>query len=283
MKPAAFLYRRAGTLDEALGLLAEHGEEARPLAGGQSLTPMMNVRLAQPSALVDLNPVAELAYVRASDGHLEVGAMTRQRELEQPDVAAACPLLAAATRFIGHFQIRNRGTIGGSLAHADPAAEYPAVATALDAELVLQGPRGRRALRAREFFLGPFMTALEPGELLVEARLPTWGTAAAFEELARREGDFALAGVAVALDLDGRRIRRAGVALLGVGPLPIPATAAEELLVGAEPGDSEISAAADAAAAQAEPRADIHADADYRRELVRVLMRRALSAASRGA
>jgi carbon-monoxide dehydrogenase medium subunit len=206
--------------------------------------------------------------------------MTRQRTLERDAAAAAaCPLLAAATRLIGHAQIRNRGTIGGSVAHADPAAEYPAVAVALRAQAVVRGPAGERVVPAEELFAGPLMTTLEPGELLVELRLPAWGRAAAFEELATRRQDFAIAGVAVALDLDGGRVTRAGVGLAGVGPTALRAGEAEALLEGEKPGREVLAAAARAAAAAARPTTDVHADADYRRALVETLTLRALTKA----
>ncbi len=201
MKPAPFEYHAPETVDDVLGLLAEHGDEAKVLAGGQSLVPMLALRLTRFEHLVDLNRVPELAGFARDNGTLVVRAGTRQRVMERaPEIAAAVPLLAQATPLIGHFQIRNRGTVGGSLAHADPASEYPAVAVALGAELELAGPGGaRRRVAADDFFVGTWTTAAEPDELLVAARFPVWPGSSGFaiEEVARRHGDFALAGVGV--------------------------------------------------------------------------------------
>ena len=284
MKPAPFEYRRAGTLDEALTLLAEHAGEAKPLAGGQSLIPAMNFRLARPAALVDLNGVAELAYVRPADGGLRIGAMTRQRTLERnPVVPGAAPLLAEALPFIAHPQIRNRGTLGGSLAHADPAAELPAVMLALAARFEARSRSGERTIDAADFFTGLFATALAPDELLVEIALaplaPRSGTA--FLEVARRHGDYALVGVAAVVTLDARgRCRETRIALLSVGAGPILAVEAARVLAGQTPTDELCRAAADAAATRdIDPPSDIHASAAYRRRLASVLTRRALARA----
>ncbi len=293
MKPAPFEYRRAGTLDEALALLAEHAGEAKPLAGGQSLIPAMNFRLARPAALVDLNGVAELAYVRPADGGLRIGAMTRQRTVERnPVVPGAAPLLAEALPFIAHAQIRSRGTLGGSLAHADPAAELPAVIPAaelpavmlaLAARLEARSRSGARTIAAADFFTGLFGTALAPDELLVEIALaplaPRSGTA--FLEVARRHGDYALVGVAAVVTLDERgRCRETRIALLSVGAGPILAVEAARVLAGQTPTDELCRAAADAAATRdIDPPSDIHASAAYRRRLASVLTRRALARA----
>lgn len=283
LKPAPFVYRAARHVEEALSLLAELGEDARVLAGGQSLVAVMNFRLARPSALVDLNRVSDLSYVQATDGAVRIGAMTRDRELEHnADVAARCPLLRRSTLFVGHFQIRNRATVGGSLAHADPAAEYPAVALALDAELVVRGPAGERTVRADEFFLGPFTTALAHGEILVEARFPAHAQTASFKEVARRHGDFAIAAVAVSLEIGQGAVKKAGVGLAGVGGTAIKARAAEELLVGQPLGDELFREAAATAASNTDPQSDIHGSADYRRSLVETLTFRALREAAAG-
>ena len=284
MKPAPFAYHRPATLDEALALLAEHGGEAKPLAGGQSLIPAMNFRLARPAVLVDLNRVAELGYVRAGRDGLQIGAMTRQRAVERSDaVRSAAPLLAEAMPFIAHPQIRNRGTVGGSLAHADPAAELPAVMLALEARFRARGPRGERWIPAGEFFTGILETALGPDELLLEVVVPKSParTGYAFAELARRRGDYALVGVAARVTLDRRgRCQAARITLFSVGDGPVLAAAAAAMLDGQEPSPEAIRAAADAAAQRdIDPPSDIHASAAYRRRLAAVLTRRALARA----
>jgi carbon-monoxide dehydrogenase medium subunit len=274
MKPAPFAYHAPETVDDVLGLLAEHGDEAKVLAGGQSLVPMLALRLTRFDHLVDLNRVGELSGFARENGTLIVQAATRQRVMERaPEIAAAVPLLARATPLIGHFQIRNRGTVGGSLAHADPASEYPAVAVALGAELELAGPRGtRRRVPAEEFFLGTWTTAAEPDELVVAARFPVWPAASGFaiEEVARRHGDFALAGVACAVTAG-----RAGIALFGVGSTPVRAHAAEAALVaGASAAD-----VAQAATADLDPPADVHASSSTRLRIARHLVERAVTRA----
>jgi carbon-monoxide dehydrogenase medium subunit len=274
MKPASFEYHAPETIDEVCGLLAEYGDEAKILAGGQSLVPMLALRLTRFEHLVDVNRVAELAGFGRENGTLVVRACTRQRVMERdPAVAAAAPLLARATPLIGHFQIRNRGTVGGSLAHADPASEYPAVAVALGAELELAAPGGaRRRLSADEFFVGTWTTAAEPDEVLVAARFPVWpaGSGFAIDEVARRHGDFALAGCACAV-ADGR----AGLALFGVGSTPVRARAAEAaLLAGASA--PEVAAAA---VADLDPPADVHASASTRLRIARHVVERAVTRA----
>ncbi|MDX6592075.1 MAG: aerobic carbon-monoxide dehydrogenase medium subunit [Gaiellales bacterium] len=281
MKPPVFAYHRPDTLDEALATLADAGDEGRALAGGQSLIPLLNLRMARPDVVVDLGRLRELDYIRVDNGWLRVGAMTRQRTLELDATAAEhAPLLRAATRWIGHQQIRTRGTVGGSIAHADPAAELPVAALALGAEMVVRGPVGERICPATQFFGGFFGTAVEPGEILVEVRFPRLGSRCAFVEVARRHGDFAIAGVGVAMDLgpDGR-ISRAGVALAGVGPAPLKVAPAEALLRGEQPSPELFEAAAQAAAEAAQPSSDIHGSASFRLHLVRVLTTRALSQA----
>jgi carbon-monoxide dehydrogenase medium subunit len=287
VKPAPFVYHRPGSLDEALALLAEHGDEARPLAGGQSLVPAMNFRLAQPARLIDLNAIATLAYVRdAPGGGLRLGAMARQRTVERDArVALRAPLLALALPFIAHPQIRNRGTIGGSLAHNDPAAELPAVMVTLEAQVELSGHGGQRSVPACEFFQGLFATALSAGELLTGIVLPPPGerTGFAFEEVARRHGDFALAGVAAMVGMDARgagTCDRARVTLFSVGEGPVSAQHAAEALVGRAPDEAVVREAARVAAARdVDPPGDLHATTAYRRRLVEVLVRRALSRA----
>jgi carbon-monoxide dehydrogenase medium subunit len=284
MKPAPFDYFSPATVDEALALLVEHGGDAQPLAGGQSLIPAMNFRLARPAVLVDLNRISELAYVRSESGALAVGAMTRQRAVERSDVVArAAPLLAEAMPSIAHPQIRNRGTMGGSIAHADPSAELPAVMLALDARFRAKSAVGERSIPAGEFFKGMLETALEPGELLVEIALPPLParSGTAFLEMARRHGDYALVGVAGLVTLDpGGRCKAARLSLLSVGDGPVLATEAGKVLAGQTPSEALFRAAGDAAATRdVDPPSDIHASAAYRRQLVAVLTRRALGRA----
>ncbi len=283
MKPPPFEYHAPTALEEALDLLAELGDEAKVLAGGQSLVPLLNFRLARPAHLVDLNRIADLAYVRAWDGGLAIGAMTRQRALERDHaVVERAPLLAQAVPHIGHVQIRNRGTIGGSLAHADPAAELPAVIAALDGQLVVRSSAGERVLGADAFFLTYLTTALQPDELLVEVRVPGLpaGAGTAFLELSRRHGDFALVGVAAALVLAGDgRCRDARLALTGVGASPVRGRTGEAALRGQVPSDRLLREVGRLVAAGLEPDSDLHASAEYRRDVAGVLVERALRAA----
>ena len=283
MKPPPFEYVAPRSLDEVLARLAEAGGDAKLLAGGQSLVPMLNMRLTRPAVLVDLGRVAGLDSVRESDGHVAIGALTRQRAAEQsPEVRRHAPLLAEALPFIGHPTIRNRGTIGGSLAHADPAAELPAVAVALDADLVVASANGRRTVKADGFFVSFLTTSLAPDEVLVELRLPrpSPATRVAFTELSRRHGDFALVGVAAALEIDDAgTCRSARLALCGVGPGPVRARAAERTLTGQALGDAVVAEAAHAAAQEIDPHTDIHATAHYRRRLAAALVEDAMRAA----
>jgi aerobic carbon-monoxide dehydrogenase medium subunit len=280
MKPPRFEYEAPGSVAEVLALLERHGDQAKVLAGGQSLAPLLNFRLVRPQVLVDLNEIAELAGIREVDGMLAIGAMTRQRAVETSDVVRRrCPLLADAMPQIGHVQIRNRGTIGGSLAHADPAAELPAVVAALDGRLVVRGPAGERVLTTEQFFVSYLTTALETGELLVEVRLPIAAprTGAAFVEVSRRHGDFALVGVAASVTLDETGVCvGCGLALTGVGPTPIVARAAASTLVGARPTPVMLEEAGRRAAADLRPDSDLHASSEYRQHVAGVLTRRAL-------
>jgi CO/xanthine dehydrogenase FAD-binding subunit len=283
VKPAPFDYHAPRLLDEALALLADHGSDAKPLAGGQSLIPAMNFRLATPAVLVDLNAVAALTYIDDGDP-LRIGAMTRHRDLElSPLVAARAPLVTKAMPHIAHPAIRTRGTIGGSLGHADPAAELPAVMLALNAQFTLTSRHGVRTVAAEEFFVGLFSTALEPGELLTEVVIPAAPARRgyAFQEISRRHGDFALAGVAAAITLDASgRCAEARIALLSVGERPLLAAHAARSLAGHAESPDLIRAAADAAAhADIDPPSDIHASSRYRRQLVNVLVRRTLQEA----
>lgn len=277
MKPPPFAWVRADSVDAALDHLGRHGDDARVLAGGQSLVPLLNFRLARPSVLVDLAHVTELSFIRSDDGRLAIGAMTRQRELERSDLAGrSCPLLARCLRHVGHLQIRNRGTVGGSIAHADPAAELPAVAVALDADVTVAGSGGRRTIPAGEFFLGPLTTALEPGELVVALSVPVRpGALTAFREVARRAGDFALAGVAASMEVDAKGVvSRASLAALGVAGTPVRLAAAGRALEGRPLGSEAGREAASAAAGEVDPHADVHADGEYRRQLVATLVSR---------
>ena len=265
MKPAPFDYHAPTTVDEVVALLHERGDEAKVLAGGQSLIPMLNLRLARFATLVDIGRVASLRRLERVNGHVVVGSMVRQRELEACDVA----LLAAATPLIGHFQIRNRGTLGGSIAHADPAAEYPAVALALDAELDIAGPAGARTVPAAEFFVGTWETALADDEVLVAVRFPVWGEGSGFsvEEVARRHGDFAIAGCACGVQMDDGRISRAAIALFGVAGTPVRAEVAESALVGADADTVDAAEIGNLAAVGLEPPGDLHASGALRRRI----------------
>lgn len=283
MKPPVFEYHRPGSLNDALALLGGH-PGVKPLAGGQSLIPAMNFRLAAPDALVDLNALPELSGIEeTADGGLRIGAMTRHCAVElSTAVAARAPLLAEAMPFIAHRQIRNRGTIGGSLAHADPAAELPAVMVALEARLVLASMRGGRVVPAAEFFTGLFATALTKGELITAIEIPPapLRTGTAFLELARRHGDYALVGVTAVVRL-GAEARVAGsrIVLFSVGEGPVRATHAEQSLAGTAGDATALRAAAEAVQRDIDPSSDIHASSDYRRHLASVLTRRALTTA----
>lgn len=283
MKPAPFTYAAPTTVDEVIALLDTHGEAAKLMAGGQSLTPMMNLRLASPKYIIDLNGLEGLDHLEERDDFLVIGAMTRQRRLERSEVVREhYPLLAEAAAVIGHPATRNRGTIGGSLAHADPAAELPALLLTYGGSVLVQGANGAREIPAADFFVTFLTTALEPGELLTEVRLRRWptGTGWCFLEESRRYGDFAVAGVAalVHLDADGR-CTQAAVTLFGVGDAPYPVAEATGLLVGQMPDEDRFAAVAQAAAEGAEPEDDVHASAAFRRHLCAVLTRRALRTA----
>ncbi len=290
MKPPPFDYEAPETLEEALRLLQQAGGEAKVLAGGQSLVPLLNMRLVRPSLIVDINRIAGLDYLREEDGELVVGALARHRDvLASPLVWEGWPLLAEATAQVGHPAIRNRGTVCGSIAHADPAAEQPAVLCALDGRVVVAGPAGRREVPARDFFLTYLTTALEPEEIVVEARFPRLppGSGAAFVEFARRHGDFAIVGVAAAVTPEDGQCREARIALVGVGGTPLRAREAEEMLRGrplrGPEGRSILQRAAQQVAASVEPPDDVHASARYRRHLAGVLTERALEEALRRA
>jgi carbon-monoxide dehydrogenase medium subunit len=277
VKPPPFRYVRPGSIDEVLQLLGEHGDEAKVLAGGQSLVPLLNFRLARPSVLIDLALVGSLRGIERRNGTLAIGAMTRQRVAEvSEEVRETAPLIPQALAWVGHLQNRNRGTVGGSIAHADPAAELPAVALALDAELVVRGAGGERVLPASTFFDGPFTTVLAPDELLTEIRFPVIrGARTTFIELARRSGDFALAGVA-AVNRGAADDADVVLAAMGVGGSAVRLPDAEAVVRGRELTDQVMRDAGEAASAAVDPPTDVHADSGYRRELLGVLIRRAL-------
>ena len=273
------------TIDEALLLLAEHGGDAKPLAGGQSLVPTMNFRLAQPAVLVDLNSVDEMFYLREDNGSLRCGAMTRQRTVESSPLAQRiAPLLHEAMPHIAHAQIRNRGTIGGSLAHADPAAELPALALALDARMFVRSITDARWVEARDFYTGLFATAMQAGEILIEAAFPPLPprSGCAFDEVARQHGNYALCGAAAVVTLtDGGAVESARLVFLSVGEGPVVAAQAAAMLVGERPTSEAIRAATETAATQdIDPVGDIHAGPAFRRHLARILANRVLKRAA---
>jgi CO/xanthine dehydrogenase FAD-binding subunit len=282
MKPAIFDYHDPANLDAALELMAQLGDGARPLAGGQSLVPLMNFRLVRPAHLIDLNRIRELNYVKVENDALHIGAMIRQRELERaPEVARWWPLLRDAAALIGHVQIRNRGTVGGSLAHAFPSAELPIAMVTLGASMVLRSQRNRRVVTADAFFLSTMTTALEPTELLTEIAVPAPppGAGWSYQEVSRRHGDFALAGAAalVALDVRGR-IQRCRLTFAGATPLR--AVGLERSLVGETPSAALFEEAAMRATEKLEQDSDVHASAEYRRHASASLACRALAQAA---
>jgi CO/xanthine dehydrogenase FAD-binding subunit len=284
MKPPRFQYCAPRLLEDALTLLSRYGEEAKILAGGQSLMPLLNMRLASPTYLLDINHISELHYIEAEERYLAVGAVTRQRQVERsPLVQQRHPLLAEVIGQIGHFQIRNRGTVAGSIAHADPAAELPALLTCLDGDIVAQSAQGERLLKPADFFRGYLTTALRPDEMVTEVRFP-WlpeGAGWAFLEFARRAGDYALAGAVAVLVADAAgRCQRACLSYLGIAALPLRAREIEALLVGSTVDEETVESAAGLAQALVdEEMSDVHATADYRRHLVAELTRRVLPSA----
>lgn len=285
MRPPPFAYADPQSVDEATGALAQYGDDAQILAGGQSFVPLLNFRLARPDYIVDINKISALDYIKSTSDGLAIGALTRHRAVEQSDlVRDTCPLLHQAIRHVGHIQIRNRGTIGGSLAHADPAAELPAVVTALGGRLHLRSASGERKLGSDEFFLAHLTTAMEAEEMLVAVELPAWpaGSGACFAEFSRRQGDFALvgAGAVLAVDSDGR-VARVGLSLMGTGGRPFDGAAiASGILRGEKPDAARIEEVAKRIGENVDPDSDIHAPADYRKHLAGVMTRRALLGAS---
>jgi carbon-monoxide dehydrogenase medium subunit len=284
MKPAKFDYYDPRSLDEALALLDRHSDDAKVLAGGQSLMPLLNMRLARPNVVVDINQIKDLNYVRASDGGIAIGAIARQRALQAEKlIAERVPILREAAYFIAHPQIRSRGTICGSIAHADPAAELPALALALDAKMTLTSAKAARTVAAEDFFQSFFTTALEANEILTEVRFPAppkdsvWSVL----EISRRHGDFAIAGIIAGLALEPNRqvITRARLVYFGVGATPVRVTAAEEALIGQAASEPAFEAAAQSAKQGIDPSNDIHATEEYRRAVAATLTKRALRAA----
>ena len=279
MKPAPFEYHRPASLVEAFDLLERYGDDGRILAGGQSLVPALNMRLATPRAVIDINRLPGLDAIRLAPEGLVLGALARHEAVERsPLVREHAPLLALAMPHVGHEAIRTRGTVGGSLALADPAAELPACAVALDATIRVEGRRGRRDVAAADFFHGVYTTALEPGELVVEAVVPrATGWRSAFQELARRQGDFALAGLAARARVEGDGVRDARLVFFGVGAVPVRARGAERALAGCGADADTIEAARRALAGELDPPGDIHGSPALRRHLAGVLLARVVT------
>ncbi len=283
MKPTPFDYFAPTELQEALTLLGNYGDEAKVLAGGQSLVPLLNMRLARPRALIDVNRIPGLSYIQKKNGSLCIGALTRHRMIERsPLIKEGCPLMAEAIQWVGYVQIRNRGTIGGSLVHADPAAELPGVVTALGAEIKVTGPKGERSVKAEDFFLNFLTVALEPSEILTEVCLPLWPDKLgySFKEITRRHGDFAVVAVAVLILLNAEKAcEKSSIVLSGVGSTPLKAKRSEGLLSGQKVTRELIEKAGELAAEDSDPPSDVHGSADYRREIAKVMTRRALEEA----
>jgi aerobic carbon-monoxide dehydrogenase medium subunit len=283
LKPAAFKYQRANTVEEAIEQLTQLGDDAKLLAGGQSLVAMMNFRLVRPSALVDITPIPDLQYLEPDGEGLKVGALTPHRwveEMEEPNLLEGFSVLKEAARWVGHYPIRTLGTFGGSIAHADPSAEWCMLAVLLDAEIVAIGPEGERVIPASDFFQGFFMTTLEPDEMVVEVRFPKPAPHASIQEFARRAGDFAIVSAAVALDVRDGKCSSARVVLGGVSDVPLRVPEAERVLEGADASREAFKEAGQEAAKAIDPPSDVHGDAEYRRDLSAVLIRRALTEAA---
>jgi aerobic carbon-monoxide dehydrogenase medium subunit len=283
MKLPPFEYACPTSVSEAVALLASHEGEAKPLAGGQSLVPMMAFRVASPSLVVDLRKLAELRQIKISDEGVTLGAMVRWREiLDDARLRTAQPLLVAAVEHVAHYQIRNRGTVGGSIAHADPAAEMPGIVLTCDAKIAVTGKAGARVIDAANFFEGPLMTALKPDEIITEIRLPAWPAKRrfGFQEFARRRGDFALAAALLFFDDDGGKARNAHVGAIGVADTPVRLPAVEQVLNGSTIDEATIAKAEAAASASVDPHDDIHASGAYRKALIGVMVERALRAAA---
>jgi carbon-monoxide dehydrogenase medium subunit len=279
MIPGAFDYLAPASVEETVALLAQHGEDAKVLAGGQSLIPAMRFRLASPTLLIDINNLTELEYVREENGHLAIGALAREVMLEDSAaVARAFPLLADAARVIADPLVRNRATVGGNIAHADPANDHPAVMLAYGAQVLARGPNGTRTIPIDDFFVGMFETSLQPGELLTEIRIPRppAHSGGAYVKNERKVGDYAVSAVAVQLVMNGSAIGSARIALTNVNSMPMRAVNAERALAGQTPGDDVLEAAGRAAAAECDPSADLRGSVEYKRDLTRVLTKRAI-------
>ncbi len=279
VKPAAFEYRRANTVEEAIEQLIELGDEAKLLAGGQSLVPMMNFRLVRSSALIDITRIPDLRYIEPSGQGLKIGALTPHRwveAMEDPDLLEGFSVLKRAARWVGHYPIRTVGTFGGSIAHADPSAEWCMLTLLLDAEIVTVGPEGERTIPASDFFRGIFMTALQPDEMIVEVRFPKRAPHAAMQEFARRAGDFAIVAAAVSLDVRNGECRSARIVLGGVADIPLRVSEAEHVLEGANASQEAFEEAGRVAAKVIDPTSDVHGTGDYRRDLSAILIQRAL-------
>ena len=283
MKLPQFEYACPTTLKDAVALLTSHSGDAKALAGGQSLMPMMAFRIAHPALLVDLRKLPGLREIKISSDGVRLGAMVRWRDIEDDTrLKTAHPLLKAAIAHVAHYQIRNRGTVGGSIAHADPAAEMPGIAVACEAEIAVMGKSGARTIKASNFFLGALTTALQSDEIITELRLPSWPAQRrwGFQEFARRRGDFAMAGVAVYYDLEAGKADNAHIGVIGIGDKPHRLAAAEAALNGRAVDEAEIEKVAAAASTAVEPQDDIHASAAYRRALVGTMLERALKSAA---
>jgi len=283
MKLPPFEYACPTTISEAVALLASHDGAAKPLAGGQSLVPMLAFRVASPSLLVDLRKLAELREIKIADGGVTLGAMVRWRDiLDDARLRKAHPLLVAAVEHVAHYQIRNRGTVGGSIAHADPAAEMPGIVVTCEAKIATIGKTGARVIDAANFFQGPLMTALKPDEIITEIRLPAWPAKRrfGFQEFARRRGDFALAAAMLFYDEEGGKAGNAHVGAIGVADRPLRLPAVEQVLNGNKIDETTITKAEAAASASVEPADDIHAGGAYRKALIGVMVERALKSAA---
>jgi aerobic carbon-monoxide dehydrogenase medium subunit len=286
MVPAAFDYEAPSSLDEALALLGQRGDDAKVMAGGQSLIPLMKLRLATPALIVDLGRIDDLRFIGSDGGTLRIGALVRHADIEQSaDVRRDLPILHDAVRLISDPLVRNMGTAAGSVCHADPAGDWGSVMLALGASLVIRSASGERTVAARDFFTGPFATALEPEEVMTEIRIPVHEgrSGGTYLKLERKVGDFATVGVAVQVEMSNGAIGRAGIGLTAVGPTNLRAEAAEQALAGQQPGDGAIKEAGRLAAEAAEPRTDIRGSAEYKRDVVRVFVERGLRAALRQA
>lgn len=284
MIPAPFEYEAPATLDEAIALLEKHGDEAKILAGGHSLIPMMKLRFASPEHLIDINNIPGLSYIKEEDGYLKIGAMTRESELEESEIIRSkYPIFTDASKLIADPQVRNMGTIGGNIAHGDAANDHPAVMLASRAEVVATGPGGQRVIPIDEFFYGFYMTALQPNEILTEIRIPSVGagTGNAYHKLERKVGDYATAGVAVQIAVDGDGVcTYAGIGLTNVNATPLRAARSEEALVGNKLTEEVIAAAAQAASEDCNPSTDLRGSEEYKRSMVRVLVKRMINKAA---